>query len=230
MRFVEKGNARGSLKWIRHAVNVTPQLLNERIKAALGLPDSAGITWTSPLANDEYAEYRDEDFLRLTGSDAQKVPLSNFWPARGPQWDALAKLGDAGSLIVEAKANIPEVISPGTGAGGDQLALIEKSLAEVKSYMGIDPKLPWSGKFYQFANRLAHLYFLRVLNNNDAYLVFVYFNGDKDVDGPGTTAEWRAALTVAKNILGIPRRHPLSKYIAEVFIDISEIESGSPAA
>lgn len=26
MRFVEKGNARGSLKWIRQAVNVTPQL------------------------------------------------------------------------------------------------------------------------------------------------------------------------------------------------------------
>ena len=36
----------------------------------------------------------------------------------------------------------------------------------------------WSGTFYQYANRLAHLYLLHELNDVDAWLVFVYFVGD----------------------------------------------------
>ncbi len=32
--------------------------------------------------------------------------------------------------------------------------------------------------FYQYINRLAHLYLLRVLNKIPAYLVFVYFVND----------------------------------------------------
>jgi len=37
MRFVERGDARGSLKWIRRAVNHHPELLNQRIRKALAL-------------------------------------------------------------------------------------------------------------------------------------------------------------------------------------------------
>ena len=62
------------------------------------------------------------------------------------------------------------------------------------------------------------------MNGQDAYLTFVYFTGDTDVGGPATIAEWRTALTVAKGALGVPKRHRLSRYVAEVFIDISEMQ------
>ena len=143
---------------------------------------------------------------------------------RGPQWDALARVGSCGALLVEAKANIPEIVSPGSGAEGERRVLLEKSLSELKSFLHVDPGIPWSGKFYQYANRLAHLYFLREVNRQDAYLAFVYFTGDSDVEGPATVAEWKAALTVAKCALGIPKRHRLSKYMADVFVDVSEME------
>ena len=49
---------------------------------------------------------------------------------------------------------------------------------------------------YQYANRLAHLYSLRQMNDIDAYLVFVYFLNDPDLDGPHTERERRAAIEV----------------------------------
>lgn len=224
MRVVESKDVRGSLKWIRRAVNECPNLLNQRVRDALSLAQDEAIVWTSPLAADQFAEYRDDDFIRRTGMQLPQRRLEDFWPLRGPQWDALARVGTGGALLVEAKANIPEVVSPGTGAEGERRALLEASLAELKAFLGVDPSISWSGKLYQYANRLAHLYFLREINRQDAYLAFVYFTGDSDVDGPVTVAEWKAALTVAKSVLGIPKRHRLTKYVADIFIDVSEME------
>ena len=64
----------------------------------------------------------------------------------------------------EAKANIPEIVSPVTGAGPTSRALIESSISETKAFLGVDPSIPWTGKLYQYTNRLAHLYLLRELN------------------------------------------------------------------
>lgn len=90
-----------------------------------------------------------------------------------------------------------------------------------RPFLGVDPSIPWSGRLYQYANRIAHLYFLRELNNVPAFLVFLSFTGDSNMDGPGTEAEWKAAITLAKEILGLPKTHKLSKYIVDVFIDVS---------
>ena len=84
----------------------------------------------------------------------------------------------------------------------------------------MDAEIPWSGKLYQYANRLAHLYLLRKLNHIPAYMIFVYFIGDRDVDGPKSIEEWKAAITVAKRVLGWSGRSKLSKYIADVYLDI----------
>ena len=58
------------------------------------------------MQHDHYAEYRDEAFLKRVGVSATKKPLSEFWPKRGPQWDALATFGDDGVILVEAKAHM----------------------------------------------------------------------------------------------------------------------------
>jgi hypothetical protein len=40
-------------------------------------------------------------------------------------------------------------------------------------------------------NRLAHLYFLCELNGVPAFLVFVYFVNDQEMQGPTTKKEWQ---------------------------------------
>ena len=76
---------------------------------------------------------------------------------------------------------------------------------------------------YQYANRLAHLYLLRELNRVPAHLLFVYFVGDDDVNGPETVPEWEAALSLAKRVLGLPERHRLSDYVSDVFFNVRDM-------
>jgi hypothetical protein len=66
--------------------------------------------------------------------------------------------------------------------------MIEKALNEITSYVRAKPRAPWSGTFYQLANRLAHLYFLRK-HGFKAWLVLVNFVGDDDMSGPKSEQE-----------------------------------------
>jgi hypothetical protein len=218
-RFPQPSDGHGSLRDTQILINDHPLLLTKAIKSKLEIK-SADIEWVSPLEKDDYAEYRDKEFLKKISINSLKTPLNDFWPNRGPQWDALGKGSDNEVFLVEAKANIPEIVSPGSGAKGTSLELIRKSLAATKSYMQVKDQTDWSGKYYQFTNRLAHLYFFRVLNEIPAYLIFVYFIGDDSVSGPKTGAEWNAALTVMKTYFGLGD-HRLSPYIADVFIDVN---------
>ena len=77
--------------------------------------------------------------------------------------------------------------------------------------------------FYQYANRIAHLYYLKILNGIDAYLINIYFLNDKSVEGPSTKEEWKGALTVIKQYLGISKRNKLDKYMLDIFIDTNNL-------
>ena len=72
--------------------------------------------------------------------------------------------------------------------------------------------------------RMAHLYLLRHLNQIPAYLIFVYFVQAEDVKGPETMAEWKAALSIVKRVLGIGGHHRLSRFVLEVFIPVTELQ------
>jgi hypothetical protein len=113
-------------------------------------------------------------------------------------------------FLVEAKANVREIVSPGTKAMGRSKILIQKSLGEVQDFLRVNPSIDWMGKLYQYTNRVAHLYLLRELNKVNARLVFVYFVGATEVNGPLTIPEWQAAIKVAKGVLGLDKRHRLS--------------------
>ena len=222
MRAVERKPARGSLRWLREAVNAKSGMLDGSIRQACGLPARTKIEWRSPLEKDDYAEYGDHDFLALLGLELEHRPLETFWPNRGPQWDALARADTGQIILVEAKANIPEIVSPGTSASAESRTLIDNSLLETKRYLRVPEDIPWSGRLYQYANRLAHLYLLRALNGVDTHLIFLYFTCATDVNGPETVKEWIAALTVAKRVLGLRSRHRLHRYVHDVFIDVAK--------
>jgi len=210
---------KGSQKWIQKLVNEKPDILNSRISAQLNFPDTDTITWLSPIAEDGYAEYRDQAFLDLLNVKLPNVSLSDFWPSRGPVWDGLGRSETGKAFLVEAKSHISEVLSPKTGAGVTSLRKIKKSLDETKSFLHSTSEHDWTSTFYQYTNRLAHLYLLRGLNKVPAYLVFVYFVNDKEMNGPKSIDEWNGALSLLTSYLGIGR-HRLKKYIAEIFIDV----------
>jgi hypothetical protein len=80
----------------------------------------------------------------------------------------------------------------------------------------------WTSPFYQYANRVAHLYFLRAINDVPAYLIFVYFLNDETMGGPNMREEWLGALRLVKAYLGIGR-NKLQKYMDDIFVDVRNI-------
>ena len=114
------------------------------------------------------------------------------------------------------QSHVGELCSPGSQASPISRKKIEASLEEVSSHLGARPRAPWIEVFYQLANRLAHLYFLRK-NGEKAWLVLVNFVGDEERHGPKSPAEWEAAYQVVWHVLGLQGRHRLSPYIVHVY-------------
>ena len=90
-RFPQKAAVKGSQKWIQKIVNEKLELFDPEIKKQLALSDGESISWLSPRAEDNYAEYRDQAFLDLLGITLPKISLSDFWPSRGPVWDGVQR-------------------------------------------------------------------------------------------------------------------------------------------
>lgn len=210
-RFPQPQGAKGSLRWIQHLVNQHPEVLSEGV--GLG-----PVEWRSPRADDSYAEYRDQCFLDRLGITLSQRRLDDFWPPRGPQWDALGSALSGDAVLVEAKAHVPELLSPPTQATDGSAEMIRRSLSEAASALGASRGTDWSQRFYQYANRLAHAWLLAQVNRVPVRLAFVHFIGDTDMDGPSSRREWEAALSVLHEALGLRGRMP--RYVAEIFIDV----------
>lgn len=223
-RFPQSKDARGSLKWTQVVVNECPELINRPLREGCTLSSDIPISWLSPIHSDDFAEYRDQAFLQLLGVHLDKRPLETFWPNRGPQWDALGRSHSGELFLVESKAHVSEILSPGTSASAKSKILIERSLKELQSFLRVSPAVDWSAVLYQYTNRLAHLYLLRELNHLRAFLVFLYFVGDREMGGPWTVREWESAIQVVRGVLGLKDRNRLSKYVLDVFIDVAEIK------
>jgi hypothetical protein len=221
-RIKQDPDGHGSLRDIQILINKNKALIDGKIKNSLEDLSRSEIIWTSPIKDDDFAEYSDNDFIEKVGLNPDEIKLNRFWPTGGPHWDALAKTKEGDIILVEAKANIPEIVSTPAGAKGSSKKLIDRSLLETMEYLNIKNDVDWSGKYYQYTNRIAHLYFLREKCKRNAYLINVYFIGDKSVNGPDSILEWQGALTLLHTYLALTR-HKLSKYMAEIFIDIKEL-------
>jgi hypothetical protein len=202
--------------WLRKAVNEHQEKLDDLAKSAFNWKQSETIEWLSPIASDGYAEYYDEEFLTLLGLSSLKRPLSGFWPKGGPRWDGLAKTRTGKLILVEAKAYIEEGVDFGSRAGSDSLAVISTALDEAKRAFEAPPDAPWEAPFYQYANRLAHLYFLNHLNDLPTYLLFLYFADAPDVPTPCSVDQWEGAVRLTSRCLGLGEAHPFKDKIAHL--------------
>lgn len=213
----QKDIRKGSQFQIRKYVNERTGEINAAIADAAGGALKGEIEWRSPLEHLGFAEYYDGDALKQLEIDLEARPLEKFWPRRGPHWDGLATTAEGHKLLVEAKSHISEIFTTPTQASGRSLELIKDSLAETAEAFGAKTSCDWSDTFYQYANRLAHLYLLRKLNGIDAWLVFLGFLDDKKMNGPQQASEWEAAYAVVHQALGIGRSR-LLKYVLHVHI------------
>ena len=125
-----------------------------------------------------------------------------------------------GSLyLVEAKAHRAELTSTCQASPGSR-ALIDRSLASAKAAFGARPDAQWACGYYQYANRLAHLHFLRS-RGVPAKLVFLYFTNDADMAGPATADEWRSGTAGVAKQLGLDS--PRLEGMFNVYVDCRQL-------
>src|SRR5205823_5618205 len=96
----------------------------------------------------------------------------------GPVWDGLAlAYSNNGThyLLFEAKSHLPELESR-CAASPSSLRRIETSLGEARELLRCTSASDWLSPYYQYANRLAHLLWLR--SRVPTSLVNVYFVDD----------------------------------------------------
>ena len=228
-RYPQNRARAGSQKWLQKVVNECPDLLDREIRHKLK-PSPSEIQWLSPLEGDDYSEYNDKEFLDRLEISLPKSSLDKFWPNRGPHWDGLGRTDRKQILLIEAKSHVDELVSS-SEASEPSLRWICSSLNETKQriHRKSEKAVPWHTGVFQYANRMAHLYLLRVLNRLDAYLVLLCFLNDKEMKAdythvPATPAEWEAVIKHQERLMGIRQRHPLSDYIIHVFIDVNAIK------
>ena len=181
-------------------VNRRPSELSEAVASAIGdTVDATAIEWRAPLENAGFEEPMDQSFLAALGLGEHGEALRAFWPSSGPRWDALAVAGEA-VLLVEGKSYPAEMESSMKATAPESIRLIRESLAWAKGVLGADRRADWTTPYYQYANRLAHLCFLREEIGVPAWLVNLCFTDDQH---HSTTLDaWKPALDHVRSELG----------------------------
>ena len=204
---------RGSQRQMQDYVAERPDALSAAVLAHLPpayQERGATLRWVSPLAADGYREYRDAAFLERLGLAAHAPALARFWPNGGPVWDALGLLKVPGepeaAVLVEAKSHIPEIYGNGCQASAGPRVRIEEALASTRDWTGAAATDAWTGRLYQYANRLAHLYWFREIIRHPAWLVQLAFVDDPI--GPTSAAQWQAESQSIFRELGLSRPVP----------------------
>lgn len=171
--------------------------------------------------------------LEFLGKDHPlQAEYDTFWPRTRSQqnWDAVgtAMFGDTREwLLVEAKAHIDEIKDSGTGAkDATSKSMIREAFNQAQQCLRCTvPPETWLEHYYQYANRLATLYFLNEhvpAHRVPTRLVMVYFCGDTYSQGncPATAREWEPTLTNLRRTLGVNGSSELKNRIHDVFVPV----------
>lgn len=131
----------GSQLQIQIYVTRRSEELSQRVLDALPslASSNARLRWVSPLESEKFAEYYDRAFLSALGFEHLDDALVEFWPRRGPHWDALAVVEVAGDphrrgvVLVEAKSYPDEIYNKkGCQASPRSRRRIEAALEQTK--------------------------------------------------------------------------------------------------
>jgi len=209
--------SKGSQFWLQHCIINYREHLDHVISEACGV--SLPLDWKSPLPP-RFTEFRDTAFLKALELEEFDGELSKFWPKQGPCWDGLAMSGKT-RILIEAKANILEWISDGKASSPESIGQIQNSLNGAAAALKVNPHIDWNRGLFQFANRLAHQWFLQDRCGIKTKLVFLSFTGDT-THFPRSKDEFKGALEMAEALLGLGPRHRGRRY-CHAYIDVSKI-------
>jgi len=181
----------------------------------------------------------DKEFLGVEFSQNANVQESwkSFWPQTGnsQNWDAVGKIHFGsydGWLLVEAKGHIGEMESK---CGATKVASKQKihlALEKASRAFGNQskPVENWLEPYYQYANRLAVLYFLmnECVPSVNARLLFIYFYGENRVnlECPQNEQEWLPAIQKMYARLGVDKNYELTKRIHHLFLPVNPSGNG----
>jgi hypothetical protein len=203
--------------------------LNAKILAALQLP-AASLSWIYPNGNEDQKEPRGMSFFRNQPErDLVFRKWKRFWAQTGnpPNWDGIALLQDETRrewILIEAKANHQEFCSLPCGAKDIGRKTIERALGRTKMFLGVHRHFTWLGTYYQYANRLACVYFLNYIARVPSRLLFIYFTGDRFPDEgvicPTNELEWRDLIHASHLTLGLKEKHALSERVHDLFLPV----------
>jgi len=217
----------------RHRADFT-----RRVQAVIG---DAPLEWldfdyTGTLAKNYCdAEIKGLNFLR--DNHAARTAWASWWPQSGnvQNWDAVGRRTVDGKeewLLVEAKGNLQELkqscgAKPASEGGGRDVII--ENLQETQKSLDLPGDRDWTTPYYQFANRLALLYFLVEIHHVPARLLFVYFTGDDPENEsqrncPKSEEGWRPELDAMKQELGLTGESPLEKRVHQVFVPVQGVQ------
>ncbi|MDB4869799.1 MAG: hypothetical protein JWL97_803 [Gemmatimonadales bacterium] len=198
----------GSQLQVQLYVNRRRPELNQAISNAVKLERNVVIDWRSPI-EPSFSEYMDAPFLRALELSHLQQKLERFWPSSGPRWDGLAVLRPSagspeasGYLLIEGKSYPGEIYGPGctSPAGTPNRDLINEALETTARELSPLHSTAWTGRLYQYANRLAHVLFLQKSTGRPVWLVNLCFTEDRAK--PHSQKEWETALKEIKRELG----------------------------
>ena len=205
----------------------TGSLTSTRRSQRNSLLPGASIEWTR---NVDDSEWKGIEFL--SPNTALETQWSKFWPTgRGiHNWDSQSGkwIGPGGPdrCLLKRKRIQMECYQDCKASNPDSIEMIQNAFLQVKNALGVDARKDWMHGCYQFANRLATLWFLQE-QKIPAHLLFIYFTGDKrpvspnsqwNHDCPADEDGWKDSLTKQADLIGLPNSHHLSARIHKLFL------------
>lgn len=156
---------KGSQLQVQLYVNRHQSTLDTALTTELPTLEGRQIDWRSPRPASRYRELRDGAFLRDAGLADIEPSLTDFWPRGGPVWDGVGILGESaadGLVLLEGKNYPAETESAWRATAPESRRKIQKALDRTREELDArgDP-YAWTERYYQLANRLAWIVWLR---------------------------------------------------------------------
>jgi hypothetical protein len=157
----------------------------------------------------------------------------SFWPqtANVQNWDLVGQVQYDDHyewLLVEAKAHLDEIKSGCKAIKPSSMQTIRSVLKKTSKAFGCHSTdiEKWLKPYYQYANRLAVLYFLmkECKPPIKSRLLFLYFYGDKRSDSmrcPQSEQEWQPSIDKVHKWLGIDENCELARQKSNLILPIT---------
>jgi len=134
--------------------------------------------------------------------------------------------------LVEAKGHIGEIKSNCGATNPTSKQRIFSALEKTSQAFGnqTKPVENWHVNYYQYANRLAILYFLmkECVPSINTRLLFIYFYGEnrENVECPQDKQKWLASIQEMNDWLGVDKSCELAKRIQSLFLPVNPVGVG----